>query len=350
MWPAVLFALFVSAAWPGLAFAKLMIETGVSVSEKAEPYVGLHLNADAQWLDWTSTLAIDTKLEPQHSIGDASAKMEWHAETTSPVLALIELDGLYEFVREVDTSITQYHDLGFDVGAKRDFGDWALKTDVGIFGRLHLDTIRPGFSALDRRKEDFIESDIALRATFLESQALHPYIEIAYLRRDYLIDTDRDFSGADFIFGLAFADSTFKGELGVFVGVRDRNSASASTVIGPRLDLKWFPKHGTEVGLDVTTGLEQETTGFADIYAYHEAEFSIRYSVDEAVWISAVVSSSLEKHRSAEEFEFEPAVKIDWAVNEKLSVFGSVGVSYLAVEDDESNWSPTATIGAKWSL
>jgi Putative beta-barrel porin 2 len=350
IWSAALFALFVCATWPGLAFAKLMIETGVNVSEKTKPYVGLRCDADSRFHDWTSTLAIDAKIEPQRTIGDASAKIEWHAETTTPLFTLIELDGFHDYVREADSSIEQYHDLGFDAGTKRDFGDWSLKADVGIFGRLHQDTLRPGFSALDRRKEDFTESDLALRATFLESRSVHPFVEVASLRRDYMIDTGRDFSGADFIFGLEFANSRFKGEAGVFLGARDRNGASAVTVIGPTLDLKWFPRQGTEVGLDVTTGLEQETTGIADIYAFYEAEFSIKQSLGEALWLSALISSSLEKHRDSEEFEFEPGVKIEWAVSETLRVFGIAGVSYLAIEDADSSWSPTTTIGVKWSL
>jgi Putative beta-barrel porin 2 len=349
-WPAAFLALSLSCAWPCLAFANLVLETGVAVSTKATPFLGLHYTAAPEWQDWTSTMVFDARMEPDSPMGDASAKMEWHAETRTPVLSLLELDSLYEYVRERDGDIEQYHDLGFDIGGKHDFGDWALKADAGVFLRLHQDTTREDLPALDRREEDFTESDLAMRGLLFDDAPIHPFVELAYVRRDYLINTGRDFAGFDAIVGMEFATTSLTGEAGLFTAWRDGSGTSPAFVAGPTVELKWTPRDNVSVLLDLTTGLEQKTTGSRKIYRFYEAELTLRHQLNDSLNVSASVTASWDRLPTGDEIEIEPVAKLEWAARNGVTTYLSGGAVYNATEDERATLSPTATVGLKVNL
>ena len=332
------------------AQADVTLRSGVSGASALYPFAAYKLEQDWTIQPWAFALKLDGRIQQQDGVGDASSTAEWHAEHEFANATVMEFDLLHEYDREKDDSIEQSHTLGADIGLEHRFAAFTAKADFGVLGRIHADTTQTGFAALDRRDEDFLEREAALRLTANPASPWKPFVETAWLRRNYAVDTDRDFCGPDLILGVTAETSTLKGDAGLLLATRKAEGLAASTMIGPYVDLKWMPQPATELALDLSSGLDQDTTGDAKSFAFYEATFTATQAITEQLKVSAVLEATLEKRRTGHETEFTPTLKLDWTNETGLGTFASVGFTYSKTEGSPSEIAPSFEAGLKWVL
>ena len=331
--------------------AEISVRSGVTGGTVLRPFSQVKLSEDWTVQGWTSTLKTEARaVLREDSLDDASMGADWHSEKLLQAALLFEFDAHYGFDRDRDTDIDHSHDFSTDLGFTSTFDHAVLKTDLGLFARHHQDTQRAGLPALDRSTEDFWEADLAVRLTQRSSASWKPFIETALVRREYMINTGRAFLGPDLIAGITIESSTLTGDLGLLFAARKAVEEPTATVLGPYVDLKFVPASGFEATLDLSSGLDQDTTGDSRPFRFYEANLVLAHAATDALTLSAVLESSWEGRSTGAETEITPLLKLEWTGHTGLGVFASAGFTYTKTEGLPADYAPSLEAGLKLDL
>jgi hypothetical protein len=328
--------------------AETMLSAGVSGSTNLKHYVAANIEKKwtaQQWEFWTLT---EGRLQYRNFLGDASFNSDWHAETNISTLTQIELDASYEFEREKTDFIGQEHGLSGDFGLTHRFDEYTLKTDFGVNTNLFEDTTQVGFPSLDRSHENNLGIELAARFTGNTSQLLNPFFEVAYVGRNYLNNTRRDFAGLDFVLGSNFVHTNLIGDIGLFFSSRHGNEVSRRFVMGPQVDLEWTVDDRRSIKLAIGAGLKQDTSGPSELFQTHSMRFEAVHKFAEDLKLIVIFEALRENRESSVLTELAPELKLEWSDRSGFGIYGSAAVTYEKTQGNPSNLDPRFDVGLKW--
>jgi hypothetical protein len=349
-WLTVFLALLMQATFHGNAKSEIVISTGLSNNEELLPFVAVNINDAWTVSQWNLSTLMTARGQYEGGIGDAQAKLEWHGDTELSSNTELELDATYGFDRERTDAIKQFHILRGDFGIAHEFDNFKLKADVGAETQRFQDTTQKGYSPLDRTSENFLESEAAVRLTIFHEAAVQPFIEAAYIERNYFNSPDRGFAGPEFIGGVTFSHSKLSGDLAIIFASRDTSDGKTTTVVGPYVDLKWSVNNGSDVTLGMGAGIEQDTSGLADLYPYYSARLDVSHDLSTNLKLSFLVDAIAEKRVTGTEIELSPTISLAWAHDNSLGLFGSAGLSYTRIQNFKSGLETNFEMGMKWTF
>jgi hypothetical protein len=332
------------------ANSQIAVSNGVSGGDVLTPFIGVQLKKDWTLGAWNVSVLGDGRAEKEQGLGDAEANVEWHADTALSPQTELELDAAYAFDRERGEAVKQFHKLGADVGVKHRFDDVTLKADVGFESQLFEDTTQAGYSPLDRSHEDYTDSEAALRLTFLNSAQVKPFIEAAYVQRDYLLDPDRGYVGPELVGGVSFFRQNLTGDAGVMLLLRTANDGKHSRLVGPYVDLKWLMQPGSEISLGVGAGLDQDTSGSAELFSRYSGRLEIQQDITHTLALSVALDVIHENHSFVWERELTPNLTLTWTPEQGINLYGSVGLTHTKTQGEPAEVDPSIEIGLKWTL
>jgi opacity protein-like surface antigen len=329
------------------AHAEKVISSGASGSNAMQPYVAI--NYDEKWSlsDWSISSLINTRAQVDQHIGDAFFTSEWHAETNFNSLTLFELDAAYNFERDKTDAIKHQHKVNGDVGLEHQLKDVTLKADIGVEANWFENTTQSGYPSLDRSAENNVEIETALRLTQNQNATFNPFVEVAFVARDYTINTGRDFDGYDLIFGATLSDSNLAGDIGLFFGSRVGKSVSMIDVWGPQIDIEWTVNSKTRVAFAAGAGIQQDTSGDADLFQTHSFKLEAKRDVSDDLKLTLALEGLHENRNNGTETELTPSIGFDWQFGSQFGVYGSADVTYERIEGLEASWAPQVDLGFK---
>ena len=339
--------LFASLCIPN-ARSEIVISSGLSGGDEVLPYTGLRVQKSWTMAAWTMSMLGEGRADMQHGLGDALASMELHAETGLSQQTELELDAAYAFDRESGEAIKQFHTLETDIGLEHRFDGLTLKADVGVESRIFEDTTQKGFSPLDRSHEDLVDTETALRMTFFNTAQFKPFIEAAYVRRDYVLEPDRGYVGAELIGGITFSGTNLTGDAGLILLLRTANDGTHRHLVGPYVDLKWLVQPGSEVSLGLGAGLDQDTSGSAELFSRYSGRLEVLQDVTANLKLSFVLDAIHENRAVAWERELTPTLTLTWSHDQSISLYGAAGLTQNKVQGLSATTDPNFEVGMKW--
>ena len=331
------------------ASADIIAGAGVSGAEALRPFNSLSITQSWERSGWDFSFEGNGRIQTDSGLGDAIFNSEGHAETALSIATLLELDAAYGFDRERTRSIKQEHSFGADVGLRHVFQKLTVKADAGFESFFHRDTTQPGFRPIDRAGEDFTEAEAALRVTFSEFKSVMPFLEAAYVRRDYFKNPGREFDGPEFVAGVTFAVQHFSGDFGAIYALRSSALIDTTHALGPYVDLKWKPYDKTDISLAMSAGIDQDTTGLANLYPYYSARLEVTQALTENLTMSAVLDTVLEDRVTGRETEINPTIKLAWSGENGFGLHASAGLTHTRIEGEDSTTEPSFELGMSWT-
>jgi hypothetical protein len=345
----VLSALAFSLFSTTTARSEIVISGGLSGGEEVLPFTGLRLEKSWTAAAWKMSVLGEGRAEMEEGLGDALANMEWHAETGLSPQTELELDAAYAFDRESGEAIKQFHTWGTDVGLEHRFDGLTLKADLGFESQLFENTIQKGFNSLDRSHEDLVDTEAALRLTFLNTAQFRPFVEAAYVRRDYVLESDRGYAGGELIGGVTFAQPNLTGDVGLILLLRTANDGTQSHLVGPYVDLKWLVQRGSEVSLGLGAGLDQDTSGAAELFPRYSGRLEVLQDVTSQVKLSFVVEAIHENRALAWERELAPKLTLTWSSGQGIDLYAAAGLTHNKIQGLPATVDPNFEVGMKWT-
>ena len=342
--------LLLAIAFIGTARSDIVMSTGFSGGEQMLPFATMNLKEDWTTSTWDFSMLVNARSQFDDGIGDAQAKAEWHGDTEVAPKTELELDIAYGFDRERTEAVKQFHIFRGDVGLEHEFENFRIKADVGAATRRFANTTQKGYSSLDRSGENLVDSESAVRVTLFQEAVFQPFVEAAFVERDYFDSPDRGFAGPELIGGVTFAYPEFTGDFAVIFASRDVYVGKNVNVVGPYVDLKWLVRSGSEISLGLGAGIEQDTSGLADLYPYYSGRFEVLQDVTPDLKMSFVLNAVVEKRITGLETELSPTVTLTWTGDNGLGVFGSAGLTYAKIESLEATSEPNFEIGLQWAF
>ncbi len=346
VFPTLLLAIAIS----GTAKSDTMISSGISGSEQMLPFVTMNVKEDWTLSNWDFSLLVDARSQFDDGIGDSNAKLEWHGKTKLAPNTELALDAAYGFDRERSEAIKQFHIFRGDVGLEHEFENVKVKADVGAEMRRFENTTQKGYSSLDRSVENLVESEAAVRMTLLHDAVLRPFVEAAFVERDYFKSPDRGFSGPELIGGITFAYPKLSGDFAVMFASRDAYNGKNITVVGPYVDLKWLVRDGSEISLGLGAGIEQDTSGLPDLYPYYSSRLEVLQELTPNLKFSFLLDAVFERRVTGPESELSPTVRLAWKHDNGFSVYGSAGMNYTIIENLKPTSEPMLEVGVEWAF
>jgi hypothetical protein len=327
-----------------------MISTGFSGGEQLLPYTTLTVKNAWTFSTWNFSTLVDVRSQFDDGIGDAHAKMEWHGDTELDPRTKLELDAAYEFDRELTEVTKQFHTFRGDIGIEHKFENFKIKADVGAEMRRFEDTTQKGYSSLNRSAENLVENETAFRVTFFQEAWLQPFVEAAFVERDYFISPNRGYSGPELIGGVTFAYPKLSGDFAMMIASRDTYDGKQIGVVGPYVDLKWQVRSGSEISLGLGAGIEQDTSGLPDLYPYYSSRFEVLQDVTDNLKLSFLLDAVVEYRETGSETELSPNMKLTWNHGNGFSIFGSAGMTYTKIQNLKDTLEPSIEVGVKWAF
>jgi Putative beta-barrel porin 2 len=330
------------------AEAEVVISSGLSGGEKASPFAALRVENIWSLGGWNFSALGEGRFEYDDGLDDANAKVEWHADTGLSPKTELEIDSAYAFERERIEAIKQFHRGGADIGLEHPFDAVTLKADVGFETQIFEDTTEKGFSPLDRSRENLVDTEAALRLTFLPGSTYRPFVETAYVVRAYFKEPDRGYAGPEFIGGVTFSLPRLSGDLGVMFALRNENRGTHRHLFGPYADLKWQVLPETEISLGLGAGLDQDTSGEAELFPRYSGRLEVSQRLPRDLNLSFSFDALQENRSVAREREFSPSVTLAWSPKNGPGVYGSLGMTHSTVQGEPATTTPDFEVGVKW--
>jgi hypothetical protein len=346
VFPGFLFAMAMSVA----AKCDTVISSGISGGGEMLPYATINIKEDWTLPSWNFSMLVDARSQFDNGIGDATAKVEWHGDTELTPYTELALDAAYGFDRERSEAIKQFHVFRGDVGFEHEFENIKVKADVGAEMRRFENTIQEGYSSLDRSAENLVNSEAAVRVTFFRDAVLRPFIEAAFVERDYFKSPHRGFSGPEMIGGITFSYPKLSGDFGVMTASRKAYDDKYTTVVGPYIDLKWPVRAGSQISLGLGAGIEQDTSGLPDLYPYYSGRFEVLQELTPNLKLSFLLDAIDERRVTGSETELSPTITLAWTHDNGFGVYGSAGMTYTKIENLKATSEPSLEVGVKWAF
>jgi hypothetical protein len=327
-----------SAAWA----AEGSISVGFSDFSKFVPNIGFNFNDDWTIDDLNMTGKATGNVQFDKGIRDATTLVEWHADKALKPSLNLELDASYNFMRDVDdtvnvTAIEQSHTTTSDIGLEKTFDEFILKNDVGVdYTYFENDS-----------GEDFYGGYLSTRMTLWPSSTTRPFVEAAYVRRNYVSSDGDGFAGPDLVVGLTFEQKTLNGDLGVYMARRTTQSGQSLHVFGPYAEVKWTPSDIWSFNLDLTTGIEQDTIMQSELFRFYEGKLQAVYTTERDIKLSALVDASLEDHDGMREASIAPKLRVEWQHRTGLNTFAGVGLAFTKKDGEDFKHEPSVEVGLK---
>ena len=337
----VLFA----TSFSSIAKSDSMISSGISGDEQLLPFASLKFKNAWAFSSWNLSTLIDVRSQIDDGIGDTHAKMEWHGDTELDPQTKLELDAAYGFIRERTEVTKQFHVFRGDIGLERKFENFKIKADIGAEMRRFEDTTQNGYSSLNRSAENLVDNETAVRLTFFHEAWLQPFVEAAFVERDYIKSPVRGFSGPELIGGVTFAYPKFSGDFAVEIASRDTYDGKNVAVIGPYVDLKWQVRNGSEFSLGLGAGIEQDTSGLQDMYPYYSGRIEVLQDVTEDLKLSLLLDAIVEYRETGSETELSPTIKLTWNQDNGIGIFSSAGMTYTKISNLNATLEPSFEVG-----
>jgi hypothetical protein len=346
IFPALLIAIAISSA----AKSGAVFSTGISGGEQMLPFATMNITEAWKQSAWDFSMLVDARSQFAAGIGDANAKAEWHGDTDLAPQTELALDVAYNFVRERGEAIKQFHTIRGDIGLEREFESFKVKADAGAETRRFQNTTQKGYSSLNRSAENLVDSEAAIRVTVFHDALLQPFIEAAFVERDYFKSPDRGFAGPELIGGITFAYPELSGDFAVMLASRDGYEGDNVTIVGPYVDLKWQMHSGSEISLGLGAGIEQDTSGLPDLYPYYSGRFEILREVMPKLKLSFVLDAVVEHRITGCETELSPTITLAWTDVNGFGVYSSAGMTYTKIENVKATFEPGLEVGFKWAF
>jgi hypothetical protein len=339
-----------TTAFSNIANSESMISTGISGSDQLLPFAALNVKNAWTFSAWNFSTLLDVRGQFDDGIGDAHAKTEWHGDTELDPRTKIELDAAYGFDRERTDVTKQFHVFRGDIGLQHKFENFKIKADVGAEMRYFEDTTQKGFLSLNRSAENLVDNETAVRVTLFHEAWLQPFVEAAFVERDYFMRPDRGFSGPELIGGVTFAHQKLSGDFAVMIASRDTFDGKNIAVIGPYADVKWQVRSGSEFSLGLGAGIEQDTSGLPDLYPYYSGRVELLQDITENLKLSFLLDALVEYRETGSETELSPSIKLNWNQDNGFGIFGSAGMTYTKIHNLKDTLEPNFELGVKWAF
>lgn len=264
----------------------------------------------------------------------------------------VELDAAYQLLSLAPSDIATLGSPIENQDTHRFTGGAGLTHDFGgATGRLRLTGTRQTYDDVrlnDGTTElngdrDYVEGQIALRATLNTAAHIRPFAEVAYAQRwhDQKIDRNglgRDSHGVTGTIGLVLEDDPFwSGELALRSVLRDYVSPSfnTQTALGAFGALQWQPRDGTALGLSAGVDISDSISATEGGERSWNFSSNIRQAVRNNIDLTGSAAITLTETLTGTDKAYNLSAGAEWAINPMIT--GRIGY--------EGNWLDAAAVG-----
>jgi hypothetical protein len=311
-------------------------ELGVSIDEEVQPFVDIGATfvqaAPGYKVEFTGGAKVPL-YQSRGAPGDASLNSDMALTANLSNILTLRTETHYDFERDVmdvgtDTSHSPGAAAGFDLVA----GDLSFVGDVATTLTLFEES---GF-------RDHVDSEVAIRIVQERGQ-VRPFVELAYVSRDYLDNEDRNFSGPEFIAGIELALATVTGQVGAIVAERTEADGDDRWLLGPYLEVTWKPAEGTELLFALASGFEQESIGSSDVYEVLSGTIELQQDISDTIATTATLEVAIENDPGpGKTVIIEPSILIEYDIAERKTLMLRAAGSFEG--------EPGATLDDSYSL
>jgi len=275
------------------------------------------------------------------------------------------LSAAYGFSREdpdndeaIEDATTQYGIHRFDAGAsiERDFG--LLRGTVGVNGSrwIHTDATLANGDSLSQSFRDRNLGEVSLRIGYELSPALIPFVEASVGRLQY--DQEKDPQGYE------RSSNIYTGKIGISADFREKLRGeigigyTTEKFDDDRLDdlngivfagnVTWSPRYGTDVKLDLSTGLDPSSVAGTSGSVVYETRLTVTQQVRENLVASLSGATAWTKYPdldNADSTEYSANAELSYEINRYLALVAGLGYEYTARDGGIDDDTLRATVG-----
>ncbi len=282
----------------------------------------------------------------------------------SPTTKLVG-DFSYDFDRDFDANfstdfavIDTTHRLSGYFSLDMMIEEARLTLDAGVSTLVHEDLQRIGFSVFDRAARDYFEPETAVRLAFFVNDAVHPFVEAAYVNRVYFEPSDtagrqRGFSGPEILAGLEVETAAVSAQIAAIHAWRDHDETGVGdrSIFGPYVDVSWRPDTNSEVIFAVASSLVQDSSGAVSVYPVHSMHLEGKTEVNDALGLGAGVDIKFEDFSGpGGTLTVLPEFSATWRFRDNFAVIAAVGGEWVKDAGAEGAFTASARIGIQLGL
>ncbi|MCL6706578.1 outer membrane beta-barrel protein [Pseudomonas sp. R2.Fl] len=280
-------------------------------------------------------------------------------------LTVARLTAAYSFSREdsdndeaIEDATTQYGIHRFDAGAsiERDFG--LLRGTVGVNGSrwIHTDATLANGDDLSQSYRDRSLGEVSLRIGYELSPALIPFVEASAGRLQY--DQEQD------PLGYERSSNIYTGKIGIAADFREKLQGeigigyTTEKFDDDRLDdlngivfagnLSWSPRYGTDVKLDLSTGLDPSSAADTSGSVVYETRLTVTQQVRENLVASLSGATAWTKYPdldNSDSTEYSADAELSYEINRYLALVAGLGYEYTTRDGGIDDDTLRATVG-----
>lgn len=251
-----------------------------------------------------------------------------------------DINTSYTLDEQGGTEATE-HSLNGSLAVAQDFGPMAAKATVGVGARTFEDARRADGSVEDNGDRDYVETTLALRASYLEFARIKPYVEASYQPRSHVQDLDRngenrDSTGYAAMAGVELdAGPLWTGDLGLTYLHRNYDAASLGSAgaIGLAGSLTWSPDELTRVVMATGTSLEEVTEAGTGARPKWTASLGVTYALRDNIDLLAGAAIEVEDTGNGANTTYDGSLGIAWTFNPNFAWTAAYDLTWL----DSSN-------------
>jgi hypothetical protein len=311
-------------------------ELGISIDDEVLPFVDVEATLVQLEPGYKAEFSASAKVPLYQShgeMGDTSFNGDIAIAANISKRFTLRAGTNFDFERDVtdvdtDTSHGPGASAGVDLvaGHLRFVGDVA--TTLNLFEEAGL--------------RDHFDNEVAIRI-LKERGRVRPFVEAAFVWRDYLDNDGRNFSGPEFIAGVELAMASVTGQVGAIVAHRSEADGDDRWLLGPYLEVTWKPAEGTELLFALASGFEQESIGSNDVYEVLSGTIELQQDISDTIATTATLEVAIENDPGpGKTVIIEPSILVEYDIAERKTLMLRAAGSFEG--------EPGATLDDSYSL
>jgi hypothetical protein len=219
------------------------------------------------------------------------------------------------------------HELGGFAALNHTFGRLTLRGRSGARLKLFEDVQLAGGGIEDNADRNYVEPELALRATYETSPALKPFADVAYRPRLHL-DTpdrngfDRDSQGGQLRLGAQFdASPLWSGELAMAYTVRDYDDPALGTIgaLGIIGNVVWRPTELTTITASANSSIDETVAAGSGGTRTYEARLEAEHELRENILLVARTGIEFDQRDGPDDLTFDAGIGVTYRFNPWLA-------------------------------
>ncbi len=303
------------------------------------------LNAAGEFIDYASG---GVSAESSGSV-TAAARVDVLRSTTIDLDANYDIDRTAASDSEVPDSATGprlEHEIGVFAALNHQFGRLGLRARTGARLKLFEDVDLSGGGVEDNSDRNYVEPEIALRATYESSPAIKPFAEIAYRPRIHSDSPDRngldrDSHGVQLRAGVQIDSSPiWSGELAVAYAIRRYDDPSLDTVHAPGLigNLIWRPTELTTLTYTANTSIDETVAAGSSGTRVYELRVDAEHRLRDNIILNAGTGVEFDMRDGPDDFTLDANIGAIYRFNPWLAWTAGYDFTYFNSDSPASDY------------